>query len=237
MKKFEQVLFCDNEGCLTPGKGRAYDLVGLIRLREALAILRIQLVLTTGRSAPYCESLLQSIGLQSADYPMICEGGGIFFTPATERIEITKKPELPISELRNYINERINCRFEPGKINCLSLYPEGGKSVEDINIELDSFFSNFDAYFEKTCSKAAVDIVPKYVSKGYALEKWCSNFDIEIKNCIGIGDAENDKSFLQLLEKSACPANASKEIKTLSSYVSKKKDIWGTIDIINFFLG
>lgn len=55
------------------------------------------------------------------------------------------------------------------------------------------------------------------------LEKWCSELQIDLKNVAFIGDDNNDLSIIENVGLSACPANASTEVKNSVNVILRSK--------------
>jgi HAD superfamily hydrolase (TIGR01484 family) len=235
------LVFSDNEGCLSPGKGLDFPLDELLELRNYLREQpSLQLSVCTGRSIPYVEALTQVLGLTGSETPCVCEGGGALYWPARERRGSTAEPPYePLSDISadeisrdlQAAMDSSNYRIELGKMACLSLYPNGGLTV--------------DALFEKVVracrnpqslsiqkSAAAVDITASGVDKGTGVAIACARIGIPLARVACIGDAVNDLPMLRIAGFSACPANASPEVKRLVDFVAPGGSTTGVIQVL-----
>ena len=77
--------------------------------------------------------------------------------------------------------------------------------------EVDCFFS-CDQYME---------IVPKGMSKGDAVERLCRTLQVEIADAVAAGDAANDLTMIQAAGIGVAMANAMDEVKAAAQYITK----------------
>lgn len=230
------ILFTDNEGCLTPGKGRSYDLAALAQLRAWLAAHpALQLVLCTGRSVPYCEALLQAAGLQAAGWPMICEGGAVLYHPAQDRLEVIA-PVPDFSAIMEALPQG-TCYPELGKAACLSLYPSiGGMSVPELGAMVEAACLRLGIECARSMSAAAVDITAPGVDKGFGVRLLSQRMGWDIHQCGGFGDAANDLPMLDVVGWPMAPANATEAVRERCRFVSAHDSTLGLLDACGWFL-
>lgn len=62
------------------------------------------------------------------------------------------------------------------------------------------------------------DIANKKTSKGFGIEKMCEYLNIDLKNCISIGDDYNDISMFNITGLSVVMGNANNEVKAKAKY-------------------
>jgi hydroxymethylpyrimidine pyrophosphatase-like HAD family hydrolase len=229
-----RILFTDNEGCLTPGKGLSYDLEALILLRERMVIdPGFRLVLCTGRSMPYCEALLQAVGLESASWPMICEGGPVLYHPAEDRVELLCEPP-PMTEILARMPRHL-CYPELGKLACLSVYPVTGKlTVSELGEIAREICDSLCAEVQITLSAAAVDITPKSIDKGSAIAAVSDRMGWDLTKAGGFGDAGNDLPMLRRVGVPMCPANASSAVKAVCQFTAARSSTHGLLEAMDF---
>lgn len=92
---------------------------------------------------------------------------------------------------------------------------------------LDSFFSN-DAYLE---------IVPRGISKGFAVQWMCEFLGIPLENTVAAGDAQNDIAMLEAAHVGAVMRNAHPDISRHGNYVTKADNNHdGVAEIIHRFI-
>lgn len=220
-------LFVDNEGCMTPGKGVAWDVAGMIEVRRQLAQRKSwRLVITTGRSAPYTEALWQFIGCPPG--PHIVEGGGLLYWPesgAIEKLGPDWDRELVQSKLLT-----LPFDFEAGKVNCISLYPRHGSSIEWLP-ECKKVLGKLADDLELVCSSAAIDVTARGVNKGAAVSHVRQRFGSLSARAVTFGDGFNDLSMHDVADIAACPANALAGVSERCDFVSPRQQVWGLLDL------
>lgn len=121
----------------------------------------------------------------------------------------------------------------PYKILTISLddRPKEDKFREEVlgpfEDQLDSFYSN-DAFLE---------IVPKGISKGFAVKWLCEYLDIPLENSVAAGDAENDIPMLKAAQVGAVMANAFAGVQEYADYVTVNDNNHdGVAEIIHKFI-
>jgi len=122
-------------------------------------------------------------------------------------------------------------RIEPGKVSCLSLYPNAPYTVAEL-FELITHNHPDRDQFHFTYSAAAVDITLKGVSKGSAVQVVLERLAPSEWTTVGIGDSGNDIPLLQAVHLPACPQNAALHIQKMCKYVSAAHSTEGVIDIL-----
>ena len=228
MSRIETWFFVDNEGCLTPGKGLPFDLEGIIAVRSILRERpELHLVITTGRSAPYCEALWQLMGCSSE--PLICEGGAGLWWPRSGLFENLGKP-FPRAQVLARLAE-IPAELELGKANCLSLYPRDC-TPDDLLPKCRVALGSMVEMLELACSVAAVDITMRGISKGSAIVAYSQRFACQPFRLVAFGDGMNDLPMFEVVEWKACPSNARPELQARADFVSRQNHVWGLLDAL-----
>jgi len=225
-------VFCDNEGCISPGKGLAFPLSDFVQITELLrSYPKVGFSVCTGRPVPYVEALAQALDLLNSLIPCVCEGGAVLYWPNSDHWEalasLTRSDEL-VRVLRPG-----SYRVEPGKLACVSLYPADGLTVEKL----------YDAITEEvkpqtynvTMSAVAVDVTPVGIDKGYGVREVCKRASISPSDVLCIGDSLNDVSMLQISGYSACPANATLQVKEMVHFVAHSESTRGVLEILDHF--
>ncbi len=238
-----RAVLIDNEGCLVHGKGLRFRNHRLAELQHWVhSHPDVHFGLATGRSVPYVEAMTQVLGLTNPSNrgapqgrsatPCICETGAVLYWPWTDTHEILAA--LPPTDNLLAHLEQTPFRVELGKVACLSLYPEGGWSVARLLKKVRSFRGI--ANFEVSSSAAAVDITPKGINKGTAVEVICNRLGLSADQVLCIGDSGNDLSMRKTAGWFACPANATDECRTVSDYRSPFPATKGVLDILAHFV-
>jgi len=227
-----QAVFCDNEGCILPGKGLAFPLHEIATLRSFLKDhTTVGYSICTGRSIPYVEAMVQTLDLISSSVPCVCEGGAALYWPRLDKWEIISN--LSDKETLLKAISGMNYREELGKTACLSLYPNSPTTVDDLYSALvnNSTFNEYNI----TKSIAAIDITPFGVNKGFGVRETCKRLGISLSQVLCIGDAQNDIPMLEAAGYSACPSNAVAEVKRIVNFIAPSEATSGVLEILKHY--
>ena len=82
-------------------------------------------------------------------------------------------------------------------------------------------------------NKRAVMILPQGVDKVTGLQAALKQLDLPVEAVVGVGDAENDLTFLQMCGLSAAVENALAEVKTAVDWVAQTPRGAGVTELIN----
>ncbi len=82
-------------------------------------------------------------------------------------------------------------------------------------------------------NKSAVMVLPTGVNKATGLSVALRRLGLSFHEAVGIGDGENDQSFLELCECSAAVANASPSILALADWTTKREAGGGVAELAN----
>lgn len=231
-----KILFLDVDGCLSPGRFIQFDLDKLSHLRLLLKDNGISTVLSSGRSQPYMEAIAQML---DSTMPYICENGACVFDPETG----SNVFETESSELQEYKAVLVSLslgtvQFEPGKEHTLSfrvikngiLLPPGEV------VTLVESIASPPKSLHLTSSNSAIDVVPVGVNKATAAEFLAQSWKQSLDDMFAFGDSNNDIELLSSVGHPGAPANATKEVKEIASYISLKDDVAGVIDYVESYL-
>lgn len=226
-------VFTDVDGCMSGGKGEAFNLEKFAMLKTLLNKNNVQLYFTSGRSQPYLEALSQAF---DSNLPYFCENGAAIYDPVKSCYSYSVDA-VDMNAIRSELVKITHSHilFEPGKeyslsfrIDCL----EPSSSIEDEFAFISESLTLPEALM-MTHSSSAIDIVPKLAGKGKLIHWFLKQEGLLADDAYGFGDAENDLSFLKLLGKTGAPNNASDVVKSEVDYVSEHNDVSGLIDFIN----
>lgn len=215
-----QVLAVDFDGTLaTDGQVDPATLDALRRLRESGR----RVVLCTGR---IMEQLFQVFPQISLCDLVVSDNGALLFDPISgERTLLANAPP------RGFIDEMIRRgipRIEIGDVIVASWEPHETTILEiirDLGLELQIIFN-----------KGAVMILPTGVNKATGLKAALERLGIPAASAIGIGDAENDESFLKMCGISVAVDNALEVLKKQVDIVTTSARGAGVTEIINRLL-
>jgi hydroxymethylpyrimidine pyrophosphatase-like HAD family hydrolase len=220
---------CDNEGCIIDAKGRAFDNRALADLADAIAAFPGTFTICTGRSQPYVEAMVQTLGLVDSEIPCVCEGGGLLYVPRSDRYEVIG--QKIIGDAVRTLLPPGSYREELGKLSCHTVYPEPGYTVEGL---FDLIVAGGLTGVELNRSIASVDITPKGVDKAHGIAEILIRTGLGWSDVLAIGDSWNDLPMLRSAGLAACPANAVAEVKAVADYVSPEPSTRGVIDILRW---
>jgi hydroxymethylpyrimidine pyrophosphatase-like HAD family hydrolase len=239
-KRFALIL-TDIEGCLNfDPLTYDHELLGQLRyVNEAASWTNALpfITLCTGRQAPFVDAFSAFLSVR---LPVIFEGGcGLFFPTAPPGTRHAWHPRLADGADGEYrrlesavteVAEVIGANPSLGKGRLLTFHPKANRDVDTLLAKFTQSLSEKHIEAEVTRSANAVDIAPSGISKGTAVH-WLLEVvreqegpALEAHQVIGIGDAPNDLSFLEVVGRSVAPANAEDELKRQVDVVSRYSD-------------
>jgi HAD superfamily hydrolase (TIGR01484 family) len=237
----------DIDGCLTPGEAGDWNWQALQTIRDLNRRARRgdplpAVTLCTGRQEPYVEVFMQAIG---AFLPAIYENGcGLYFPDGYRFVEhpsITSPVRKALADARAILYRRIVTPglgyFQPGKEASLTLYPMSGTAVPHLHQAVADALSGCKALFAIQASVSCVDVTPAGIDKGAGVRWLSEETGFPLSHMGGVGDSTSDLKFLDLVGRSAAPANAAGEVKASVSYVSPYEDGEGVVDILRRWCG
>jgi hypothetical protein len=86
-------------------------------------------------------------------------------------------------------------------------------------------------------NKGAIMVLPSGIDKASGLGAALDELRVPAGEAVGIGDAENDRSFLDLCGYSVAVANALPELKERVDYQTKAEHGAGVVEVIERLLG
>ena len=134
------------------------------------------------------------------------------------------------------------------------MYLKIAKTVEDMNIEAEKyeFIPKVNIYFHSTQARqkayekiknlslsfsfgeeTALEITAKNVNKGNGLSELANFLGVKKNQIIGIGDADNDLSFLKIVGLPIAMGNANENVKSICKEITDDNDHNGTGKSIN----
>jgi hydroxymethylpyrimidine pyrophosphatase-like HAD family hydrolase len=185
------------DGKVAPGTAAA--------LEDVLATGR-KLVLVTGREL---EDLLSVHPDLSIFERVVAENGALLYRPATK--ERRRLADPPPVALLAALRERGVAPLSRGEVIVATHEPHEAavlETIRELGLELQVIFN-----------KGAVMILPAGVNKATGLTAALKELKISPHNVVGVGDAENDHSFLKLCERSAAVGGALPAIRDAADLV------------------
>ncbi len=145
-----------------------------------------------------------------------------------EYIEIDAKAcNVTINETNDFV-KAINFPFNKF---LLSGPPEYMAEVEKI---MDSEFGDRMNVFRS--DPFYVELLPRYVDKGVAVEKLIKHLEIPREKIICIGDSYNDMPMLRFAGMGVAMGNAQQEVKEMADYITESNDEDGIVNVIDKFM-
>lgn len=198
-------LACDYDGTLAGDGVVSEATVGA--LRRLLASGR-RLILVTGRELDQLVEAFPHIDLFER---VVAENGGLLYRPGSRERKVLSDPPpeqfvqalaeqaVPIS-----VGQAIVATWHPNETIVL-------ETIRQLGLELQVIFN-----------KGAVMVLPQGVNKATGLRVALEEMGLSPHNAVGVGDAENDHSFLGVCECSVAVANAVSSLKQEADLVT-----WG----------
>ena len=213
-------LACDYDGTL------AKDGVVSPRTIDALERVRAsgrKLLLATGRLLEDVQQVFPRLELFTS---VVAENGALLYHPADSTEQLLA--EAPPRQFLQALQERGVTPLVTGRVIVATLHPYETTAAEVINqlgLDLHVIFN-----------KGAVMILPAGVNKGTGLAAALRELKLSARNVVGIGDAENDISFLSLCGFSVAVANALPALKKQADYTTRADHGDGVIELIELLL-
>ena len=213
-------LACDYDGTL------AKDGVVSPRTIDALEQIRAsgrKLLLITGR---LLEDLQQAFPRLDLFTCVVAENGALLYHPTDTTVQLLG--EAPSRQFLQALQERGVTPLVTGRVIVATLHPHETAVIDVISklgLELQVIFN-----------KGAVMILPAGVNKGTGLTAALGELKLAAHNVVGVGDAENDHSFLSLCGYSVAVANALPSLKEQADYSTKADHGEGVTELIEQLL-
>jgi HAD superfamily hydrolase (TIGR01484 family) len=159
-----------------------------------------KLVLVTGRELPELQALFPELDVFDL---LVVENGAVIYDPAKqeESLLADPPPDEFIARLRDQgiaplsVGRTVVATWEPNQTQVLNI-------IRDLGLDLQIIFN-----------KGAVMVLPAGVNKASGLAEALTRLGLSAHNVVGIGDAENDLSFLKMCGCAAAVENAVPSVK------------------------
>lgn len=177
-------------------------------------------ILVTGRRL---DSLRESCAnLSLFDY-VVAENGATVYEPRTREETLLANP--PPAEFIKRLKELGVDPLEVGRVIVATWLPHQVavlQAIQEMGLELHIVFN-----------RTAVMVLPTGVNKATGMEFALRKLGLSAHEVIGVGDSENDCSFLERSECSATVANALPSIRKLADIVTKGENGLGLAELID----
>jgi hydroxymethylpyrimidine pyrophosphatase-like HAD family hydrolase len=210
-------LACDYDGTLaTNNRVAPRTTAALERLRASGR----KLILVTGRRLDELLGLFPRVDLFDR---VVAENGAVLYRPATREEKPLAGP--PPAKFLQALRDRGVQPLSIGRVVAATRQPHEGAALEairDLGLDLWVAFN-----------KGAVMVLPSGVTKATGLAAALRELGLSPRNVAGIGDAENDHSFLKLCECSAAVANAVPAVKDHVDLCTRGEHGEGVVELID----
>ncbi len=198
---------------------------------------RLAITLCTGRPAPYVEVLMQLI---HGFYPAIYEHGAGLYIPAPYGFKwhpsLTPTVHMQLLQLHSLLHDTLEATgrvyFQPGKSASFSLFARPGVSLDEVCREAARLADQCGDVFLVEAGATCVNVLVRGLDKAEGVRWLARETGIPLKERAGVGDAQGDMPFMQLLGWAAAPANAHADVKQMAHYTSAYEDGQGLVDIL-----
>jgi hypothetical protein len=237
-----RLVVVDIDGCLTPGEGSAAPLDVLREIQDINARSRTDpavpsVTLCTGRQQPFVELMCQLIG---AYRPAIFENGAGLYDP--EVYEFLAHPQITpdmiqsLHSLKPLIEEHILrkrvAKMQPGKEFSLSLYPAVPHTVAETAALMRNLCDRNGLRFFMDESIMCVNVLFPGIDKGAGVRWLASHLGMPLADIAGVGDADGDLAYLNIVGFPAAPANAAAAVRARAAFVAPSENGHGTLEIL-----
>jgi hydroxymethylpyrimidine pyrophosphatase-like HAD family hydrolase len=155
------------------------------------------------------------------DY-VVAENGAVAYEPRTrEEVVLGKAP--PVEFLHQL--QRLNVEFETGRVIVSTWLPHHTRvlhAIQETGLELVVIFN-----------RTSVMVLPPGVNKGTGLEYALRKLGLSFHEVVGVGNAENDHSFLERCECAVAVANAEPTIRQLADFTTGGERGQGVAELID----
>ncbi len=176
-------------------------------------------ILVTGRRPDNLLAILPHVHL--FDY-VVAENGAVVYEPRTRRETLLAHP-LPLEFIQRL--KALSIPLEVGRVVVATWLPHHNavlQAIQETGLELHVIFN-----------RAAVLVLPTGVNKAIGMDYALRKLGFSPHEAVGIGDAENDHSFLDRCECAVAVADAAPSIRKLASFVTKGAAGQGVVELID----
>lgn len=192
----------------------------VISALERLRVSGRRAILVTGRQL---DDLLAVCPCAQLFDLVVAENGAIVYDPASR--EETRLANPPSKLLIQNLQARGVTPLEIGQVLVATHEPHRA-TVQDVIWEL-----GLEA--QVIGNRGAVMVLPAGVNKATGLEYALRELGLSRHEVVGVGDAENDHSFLERCECAVAVANATPSIKQIAAFVTAAENGNGVIELID----
>jgi len=182
-----------------------------------------RLLLVTGRELPELKTVFPAVGIFDR---VVAENGALLYRPASDEVEELGDP--PPSTFIEMLRAR-GVPLSVGRSIVATVTPHETavlEVIQQLGLELHIIFN-----------KKAVMVLPSGIKKATGLCAALKDLEISAHNAVGVGDAENDRAFLDASGYAVAVANALPELKAHVDLVTEARHGEGVEELIARLLG
>lgn len=238
-----RLVLTDIDGVLTGGEGATADPSVLARVAARNDAAREDplvpaIALCTGRQAPYVELLAQ---LTRTFVPCLFEHGAGLMEPRRFRFlfnpALGPAPWRGIAAVREVLEAPLlaprRAFVQPGKEASLTLYPLGSTTTTEVAQAARAALADVGSPFVVTPNINGVEIRRQGIDKGTGARWLAERLGLPLVAFGGVGDADDDLTFLRLVGFPAAPANATPAVREQVRFVASRGDGEGLLEILD----
>lgn len=178
-----------------------------------------RVILVTGRRLEDLLTILPHVHL--FDY-VVAENGAVVYEPRTRRETLLAKPP-PVEFVERL--KALGIPLEIGRVVVATWLPHHNavlQAIQETGLELHVIFN-----------RSAVMVLPTGVNKATGMDFALRKLGLSVHEAVGIGNAENDHSFLNRCECAVAVANAAPSIRKLAAVVTNGEAGHGVVELID----
>jgi hydroxymethylpyrimidine pyrophosphatase-like HAD family hydrolase len=182
-----------------------------------------KLILVTGRQIEDLKRVFPEVAIFDR---VVAENGPVLYTPSSGGIRLLAQP--PPAPFVDALRAR---GVEPlflGRVVVATVEPNDaivGDVIRRLRLDLQVILN-----------KGSVMVLPASIDKATGLAAVLQELSISSQDIVGIGDAENDQTFLAICGRSVAVANALDAVKGLVDYVTQGRSSAGVRELIDLLI-
>jgi len=190
---------------------------------KRLAATGRKLILVTGRQIEDLERVFPNVVMFDR---VVAENGPVLYRPASGEIRVLAEP--PPAAFVDALRRRGVDALSVGHVVVATVEPND-TIVTDVIRELG-------LGLQVILNKGSVMVLPTSVDKATGLNEALKELSLSPQNVVGIGDAENDQTFLAMCGRSVAVANALDAVKERVDYVTQGRSSAGVREVIDLLV-
>ena len=179
-----------------------------------------KLLMVTGREMPDLQATFDHVGIFDL---IVAENGAVLYHPGRSATQVLGRRPPP--EFVEALRKRGVDPISEGQVIVAAWEPHQGtilETIRELGLELELIFN-----------KGAIMVLPSGVNKGTGLNAAAARLKIHPDAIVGVGDGENDHSFLDVCGAFVAVANAVESLKKRADLVTREDHGAGVIDVID----